>query len=154
MRWRAVCWLPFVACAPRDAAPAAPTEPVVATTGERCPHGCSVGEICIRTLGRGGAREERCDVVPDDCASPEVMRARAELAAAEHDHERQKELHEFHATSTADLEVAEDAERKARAELARAEYSSVPRCNRACTAAVCGAARCVGAPGVIECVSK
>jgi hypothetical protein len=162
MRWRVVFGVVLIGCASREAAPVAPTEPAPpradasppAATGERCPHGCSLGEICIRTLVRSGAREERCDVLPDDCASPEVASARVKLAAAEHDHARQKELYTMHATSTADLEAADDAERTAKADLARAEYESVPRCNAACTAAVCGDARCVAAPGVVECVSR
>jgi hypothetical protein len=159
-----LCLCPvLLSCAAREAPPVvAPTEPAAGrasaseptATGERCPHGCSVGETCIRTLRGGGSREEHCEIVPDDCASPEVASARADLAAAHHDHERQKELYRMRATSRVDVEAAEDAEGRAKADLARAENTSVARCNAACTSAVCGDARCVAAPGVIECVAR
>ena len=135
-----------VACA--TSAPPPPCVSQSASSGQRCQHGCSLGEVCVRSV-----KGEHCDTLADDCASPEVADARATLDARKHDYERQKDLFDQHASGTGDLEAAEDGVAKAKADLARAEYASVPRCNDRCSAAVCGSARCVAAPGVIECVA-
>lgn len=56
-------------------------------------------------------------VSPDaGSAASDVLKARADLTAAEHEYERQKELFEAHAGAQRDLEAAEGNYRKARAE--------------------------------------
>lgn len=57
-------------------------------------------------------------------ALSDVHKAQAELIAAEHDYKRKKDLFDQHAASTADLEQSEDAYRKARAELERAQQKT------------------------------
>jgi cobalt-zinc-cadmium efflux system membrane fusion protein len=57
-------------------------------------------------------------------ASADVAKAEADLVAAEHDHERQKELFRIHAVAQRDFEAAEDAWRKAKAELERARQKA------------------------------
>lgn len=54
-------------------------------------------------------------------ASSDVAKAKADLIAAQHNHDRQKGLFDKHAASELDLESAEDTYRKAKAELERAE---------------------------------
>ncbi len=133
-----------------------PVTPMTATTqptGERCRFGCSLGEVCIRTL-RGESREEHCDVLVDDCASPQVLDARKELAEARHELARAQELFDMHAASASDRAAAEDREKEAEARAAKAEYESVPRCNARCSELACRDARCVAASGVIECVAR
>ena len=53
-------------------------------------------------------------------ASSDVGKAQADLLAAEHEYDRQKELYAGHAASQRDYESAEDSFRKAKAELDRA----------------------------------
>jgi cobalt-zinc-cadmium efflux system membrane fusion protein len=57
-------------------------------------------------------------------AYADVVKAQADLVAAEHDYNRQKELFDAHAASRKDLEVAEDNFRKARAEYHRAQQKT------------------------------
>lgn len=57
-------------------------------------------------------------------ATSDLGKARADMVAAEHDHQRQKELLEAHATSQKDFEVASDNYRKAKAEMERAEQKA------------------------------
>ncbi len=58
-------------------------------------------------------------------AFSDVVKARADLTAAEHELERQKELFEAHAGARRDLEVAENAFKKAKAEFDRAEQKKL-----------------------------
>ncbi|MBS2019199.1 MAG: efflux RND transporter periplasmic adaptor subunit [Deltaproteobacteria bacterium] len=73
-----------------------------------------------------GQRVKKGDVLariesPDvGLASAELSKAQVEEVTAEHDLERQRELFAGHATSQRDLEHADDAARKARAEVVRA----------------------------------
>lgn len=57
-------------------------------------------------------------------ATSDVSKARADLIAAEHDFQRQKELLEAHAASQKDFEIAADNYRKAKAELERAQQKA------------------------------
>ena len=57
-------------------------------------------------------------------ASSDVGKAQADLVAAQHDFERQTELFQQHAASERDKEQAEDAYRKAQAELSRAQQKA------------------------------
>jgi cobalt-zinc-cadmium efflux system membrane fusion protein len=54
----------------------------------------------------------------------DLLKAQADLVAAEHEYKRKKELYEIHAASLADLEAAEDNYRKAKAELERARLKA------------------------------
>ena len=56
--------------------------------------------------------------------SADLGKAQAEMIAANHDYERQKELFGSHATSQKDLEISEDNWRKAKAELERAKQKA------------------------------
>jgi membrane fusion protein, heavy metal efflux system len=77
-----------------------------------------------------GARVKKGDPLatlesPDiGLVSADLHKAQADQIAAEHDYDRQKELYEKHATSQKDLEAAEDAFRKAKAELERARQKA------------------------------
>ena len=53
-------------------------------------------------------------------AHSDLLKAQADLTAAERDFQRQKELYEAHAGAQRDLEAAEDSYRRAKAELERA----------------------------------
>ncbi|AKU98264.1 Cobalt/zinc/cadmium efflux RND transporter, membrane fusion protein, CzcB family [Labilithrix luteola] len=57
-------------------------------------------------------------------ATSDLGKAKADLVAAEHDHQRQKELLDAHATSQKDYEVASDNFRKAKAEMERAQQKA------------------------------
>jgi len=57
-------------------------------------------------------------------ASAELDKARADLIAAEHEYQRQKELFEAHAGAQKDLEAAQDNFRKAKAENERAQQKA------------------------------
>ncbi len=57
-------------------------------------------------------------------ATSDVGKAKADLIAAEHDFQRQKELLDAHAASQKDFEVAADNYRKAKAEMERAEQKA------------------------------
>ena len=57
-------------------------------------------------------------------ASSDVGKAEAELLAAQHEYEREKDLLAQHAASQRDFEAAEDAWRKAKAELERARQKA------------------------------
>jgi cobalt-zinc-cadmium efflux system membrane fusion protein len=57
-------------------------------------------------------------------AVSDVHKAEADLIAAQHDYQRKKELFEQRACSEADLEVAEDNYRRARAEIERARQKA------------------------------
>jgi cobalt-zinc-cadmium efflux system membrane fusion protein len=64
-------------------------------------------------------------VSPDvGSALSDVVKAEADLTAAQHEYERQKELFEARAAAQKDLEAAEDAYRKARAESQRAQQKT------------------------------
>lgn len=77
-----------------------------------------------------GQRVKKGDVLavlesPDiGLASADLHKAEADRTTAEHDLERQKELLAAHATSQRDYEQAEDAFRKARAEVERAKQKA------------------------------
>ncbi len=77
-----------------------------------------------------GQRVKKGDVLailesPDiGVASADLHKAEADRIAAEHDLERQKELLAVHATSQRDFEQADDAFRKARAEVERAKQKA------------------------------
>lgn len=77
-----------------------------------------------------GQRVKKGDVLailesPDiGIASADLHKAEADRIAAEHDLDRQKELLAAHATSQRDYEQAEDASRKARAEVERAKQKA------------------------------
>ena len=77
-----------------------------------------------------GQRVKKGDVLavlesPDvGLASADLHKAEADRIAAEHDLERQKELLAAHATSQRDFEQAEDASRKAKAEVDRAKQKA------------------------------
>jgi cobalt-zinc-cadmium efflux system membrane fusion protein len=77
-----------------------------------------------------GQRVKKGDVLavlesPDvGIASSDLQKAKAELIAAEHDLDRQRELLAAHASSQRDYEQAEDAYRKARAEVERAKQKT------------------------------
>lgn len=77
-----------------------------------------------------GQRVKKGDVLavlesPDvGIASSDLQKAQADLIAADHDMQRQKELLAAHATSQRDYEQAEDAYRKARAEVDRAKQKT------------------------------
>jgi cobalt-zinc-cadmium efflux system membrane fusion protein len=57
-------------------------------------------------------------------AVSDVHKAEANLAAADHDYKRQKDLEQQHAAATRDVEAAEDRFRQAKAELERAEANA------------------------------
>jgi cobalt-zinc-cadmium efflux system membrane fusion protein len=57
-------------------------------------------------------------------AVSDLHKAEADLIAAEHDYQRKKELHEQKACSDADLEMAEDNYRRAKAEIERARQKA------------------------------
>ncbi|HEX7663013.1 MAG TPA: efflux RND transporter periplasmic adaptor subunit [Polyangiaceae bacterium] len=57
-------------------------------------------------------------------ASSDVGKAQADLTAAQHDFERQKDLYEKHAASQKDFEQSEDNYQKAKAEFGRAQAKS------------------------------
>jgi membrane fusion protein, heavy metal efflux system len=57
-------------------------------------------------------------------AVSDVHKAEADLIAAEHDYKRKKDLFEQKAGSAADLEIAEDSRRRARAEVERARQKA------------------------------
>jgi cobalt-zinc-cadmium efflux system membrane fusion protein len=57
-------------------------------------------------------------------ASSDVVKAQADLSAAEHEYQRQKDLYEARAGALRDLEAAEDNWRKAKAELQRAQQKT------------------------------
>jgi cobalt-zinc-cadmium efflux system membrane fusion protein len=57
-------------------------------------------------------------------ATSDLGKARADLVAAAHDYQRQKELLETHATSQKDFETASDNYRRAKAEVERAEQKA------------------------------
>jgi membrane fusion protein, heavy metal efflux system len=57
-------------------------------------------------------------------AYSDLMKAQADLTAAEHEYQRQKELYEAHAGAKRDLEAAEDNWRKAKAEFDRAQQKT------------------------------
>ncbi|AKU96425.1 putative Co/Zn/Cd efflux system membrane fusion protein [Labilithrix luteola] len=57
-------------------------------------------------------------------ATSDLSKAKADLIAAGHDYQRQKELLETHATSQKDFETAADNYRKAKAEVERAEQKA------------------------------
>jgi cobalt-zinc-cadmium efflux system membrane fusion protein len=54
----------------------------------------------------------------------DLLKAQADLIAAEHEYKRKQELFNIHACSQADLEIAEDNYRKAKAELERARLKA------------------------------
>jgi cobalt-zinc-cadmium efflux system membrane fusion protein len=57
-------------------------------------------------------------------ATSDVGKAKADVIAAEHDYQRQKDLLALHAASPKDFEMADDAYRKAKAELERASQKA------------------------------
>ncbi|MDB4937938.1 MAG: putative Co/Zn/Cd efflux system rane fusion protein [Labilithrix sp.] len=77
-----------------------------------------------------GQRVKQGDILavlesPDiGAASADLHKAEADRIAAEHDLERQKELFAAHASSQRDLDQAEDAYRKAKAEVERAKQKT------------------------------
>jgi membrane fusion protein, heavy metal efflux system len=83
-----------------------------------------------RVIAQPGQRVHKGDPLvritsPDvGSAFADVVKAQADLIAAEHEHNRQKELYAAHAGSRKDLEVAEDNYRKARAEFNRAQQKT------------------------------
>jgi membrane fusion protein, heavy metal efflux system len=83
-----------------------------------------------RIEAKVGQRVKKGDVLavlesPDiGLASADLHKAEADRITAEHDLERQKELLAAHATSQRDYEQAEDAFRKARAEVERAKQKA------------------------------
>ncbi len=84
----------------------------------------------VKVLGQLGNRVKKGDPLiviesPDiGVATSDVGKARADLIAAQHDFQRQKELLETHAASQKDFEVASDSYRKAKAEMERAEQKA------------------------------
>jgi cobalt-zinc-cadmium efflux system membrane fusion protein len=80
----------------------------------------------VKILAQLGQRVKKGDTLaliesPDiGNAVSDVHKAEADLIAAEHDWKRKKDLYQEKAGSASDLEVAEDAYRKAKAELERA----------------------------------
>lgn len=84
-----------------------------------------------RIQAKVGDRVKKGDVLaivesPDiGIASADLHKAQADQIAAEHDLERQKELLAAHASSQRDFEQAEDAWRKAKAEVERAKQKAV-----------------------------
>jgi cobalt-zinc-cadmium efflux system membrane fusion protein len=84
----------------------------------------------VRIEAKLGQRVKKGDVLavlesPDiGLASADLHKAEADRIAAEHDLERQKELLAAHATSQRDYEQAEDASRKAKAEVDRAKQKA------------------------------
>lgn len=84
----------------------------------------------VRIAAQPGQRVKKGDVLavlesPDiGIASADLRKAEADRIAAEHDLERQKELLAAHATSQRDYEQAEDAFRKAKAEVERAKQKA------------------------------
>lgn len=78
---------------------------VIAQPGERVARGAPLALIQSPDMGQ---------------AFSDLAKAQADLVAAEHEHQRQQELYQAHAGSHRDLEAAEDAWSKARAEMERA----------------------------------
>ena len=83
-----------------------------------------------RVIAQPGQRVRKGDPLvritsPDvGSAFADVVKAQADLIAAEHEFNRQKELFAAHAGSRKDLEVAEDNYRKAKAEFNRAQQKT------------------------------
>jgi cobalt-zinc-cadmium efflux system membrane fusion protein len=79
-----------------------------------------------RVLGGLGQKVRRGDALavvesPDLAAAwSDLVKARADVVAADHELERQKNLYAHHASAERDLETAQDNSEKSRAELARA----------------------------------
>ncbi len=84
----------------------------------------------MRIEATPGQRVKKGDVLailesPDvGLASADLRKAQADLIAAEHERQRQRELLTAHATSQRDDEQAEDAYRKAKAEVDRAQQKA------------------------------
>ncbi|HEY8076768.1 MAG TPA: efflux RND transporter periplasmic adaptor subunit, partial [Labilithrix sp.] len=84
----------------------------------------------VRIDAKAGQRVKKGDVLallesPDiGIASSDLHKANADLIAAEHDRDRQKEMLGKGATSQRDAEQAEDAYRKAKAEVERAQQKA------------------------------
>ena len=84
----------------------------------------------MRIEAKVGQRVKKGDVLavlesPDvGLASADLHKAEADRIAAEHDLDRQRELLAAHATSQRDFEQAEDASRKAKAEVDRAKQKA------------------------------
>jgi cobalt-zinc-cadmium efflux system membrane fusion protein len=84
-----------------------------------------------RIEAKSGQRVKKGDVLavlesPDiGIASADLHKAQADLIAAEHDRDRQKEMLGKGATSQRDFEQAEDAYRKAKAEVERAKQKAM-----------------------------
>ena len=106
---------------------------VIATSGKVTFDDARVSHIFSPVSGRvsritaqAGQRVKKGDVLaviesPEiGIASADVHKAEADRIAAQHDLDRQKELLDAHATSMHDYEQAQDAARKARAEVERA----------------------------------
>lgn len=80
-----------------------------------------------RVVGQLGQRVRKGDplavVESPDLASAwsDLVKARADVVAADHELERQKNLYEHHASAERDLETAQDNAEKSRAELSRAQ---------------------------------
>jgi cobalt-zinc-cadmium efflux system membrane fusion protein len=87
----------------------------------------SVSGRVMRVLAAFGQRVGKGDGLaiiesPDlGSAWSDVVKARADLLAAEHEHERQKSLFEHHAAAQRDYEAAQDNAAKAKAEVDRAQ---------------------------------
>jgi cobalt-zinc-cadmium efflux system membrane fusion protein len=81
----------------------------------------------VRVIAQLGNRVKKGDPLviiesPDiGVATSDVGKAKADLIAAMHDYQRQKELLETHATSQKDFETAADNYRKAKAEIERSQ---------------------------------